>query len=306
MKYNQQQNKFMMKFIAILFLCGIFFTAKLSAQSLLAGMEDSIPVRSKVSGAFKSTRVINAHSIEMLHKHNLDFRIMHRFGFISSGIKQLYGLDNASMRISFDYGITDNTTIGFGRSTFRKELDLFIKTRILQQATGEKASPVSLVLAAGGLVWTEQSFATVKPGFADRSSYYVQMLVGRKFSPVFSFQLSPIFVHNSTPVNTGDDENIFALGGGARLKVSKRMAITLDYHHPFGTLNGVNTDPLSVGVDIETGGHVFQLQFSNATGMNERAYITQTTGDFFKGDIRFGFNLSRIFKLGKNRGASSR
>lgn len=291
----------MARVITIFFLCSIFFTGKLQAQSLLKDVEDSVPVTEKISGAFKSTRVINAHSVEMLHRHNLDFRIMHRFGFISSGVKQLYGLDNASMRISFDYGLSDNTTIGFGRSTFRKELDLFVKTRIIQQSTGQKANPFSLVIAAGGLVFTEESFADVKPGFTDRSSYYVQLIAGRKFSSHFSFQLSPIIVHTSTPVNAGDDKTIFAMGGGARFKVSKRMAVTMDYHHPFGTFNSNNTDPLSVGVDIETGGHVFQLQFSNATGMNERAYITQTTGNFFKGDIRFGFNLSRIFKLGKKK-----
>lgn len=291
----------MTKVTITFFLCSILFCMQVQAQSLLKEVEDSIPANQKVTSAFKSTRVINAHSIEMLHKGNLDFRIMHRFGFISSGVKQLYGLDNASMRISFDYGITDNTTIGFGRSTFRKELDLFLKTRLLQQSTGLKAMPFSLVIAAGGLVWTEESFATVKPDFGDRSSYYVQLIAGRKFNSVFSLQLSPIVVHSGTPVNAGDDKTLFAMGGGARLKVSRRMAITLDYHHPFGSLNGNSTDPLSMGVDIETGGHIFQLQFSNATGMNERAYITETSGNFFKGDIRFGFNLSRIFKLGNRK-----
>ena len=291
----------MIKVVVIFFLSSTLFTSKLLAQSLLNEVEDSIPIKEKVTGAFKSTRVINAHSIEMLHKGNLDFRIMHRFGFISTGVKQLYGLDNASMRMSFDYGLSDNATIGFGRSTFRKELDLFVKTRILQQSTGPKAMPFSLVIVAGGLVWTEESFEPKKPNFSDRSSYYVQLIAGRKFSPHFSFQLSPILINSNTPVNIGDDKTIFAMGGGARFKVSKRIAITLDYHHPFGKLNKVNKDPLSVGVDIETGGHVFQLQFSNATGMNERAYITQTTGNFFKGDIRFGFNLSRIFKLGKKK-----
>ena len=291
----------MTKVTITFFLWSILFCIQVQAQSLLKEVEDSIPANQKVTSAFKSTRVINAHSIEMLHKGNLDFRIMHRFGFISSGVKQLYGLDNASMRISFDYGITDNTTIGFGRSTFRKELDLFLKTRLLQQSTGLKAMPFSLVIAAGGLVWTEESFATVKPDFGDRSSYYVQLIAGRKFNSVFSLQLSPIVVHSGTPVNAGDDKTLFAMGGGARLKVSRRMAITLDYHHPFGSLNGNSTDPLSMGVDIETGGHIFQLQFSNATGMNERAYITETSGNFFKGDIRFGFNLSRIFKLGNRK-----
>jgi hypothetical protein len=291
----------MIKAIATIFLCTFLLIVRLQAQSLLTDIEDSMKVAEKVTGAFKSTRVIHAHSIEMLHKNNLDLRIMHRFGFINSGVKQLYGLDNASMRISFDYGLTDNTTIGFGRSTFRKELDFFLKARLLQQTKGTGAVPFSLIIAAGGLVWTEESFEPVKPGFSDRSSYYVQLVAGRKFSPAFSLQLSPILVHSSTPANAGDDKTIFAMGGGARLKVSKRMAITLDYHHPFGRLSPINTDPLSAGVDIETGGHVFQLQFSNATGMNERAYITQTTGNFFKGDIRFGFNLSRIFKTGKHK-----
>lgn len=289
----------MTKLITSIFLCSILFAQTVKAQSLLKGVEDSVPVKEKVTGAFKSTRVINAHSIEMLHKGNLDFRIMHRFDPISSGIKQLYGLDQARMRISFDYGISDNTTVGFGRSTFRKELDLFIKTRIIQQSTGEKPVPFSLVVAAGGLVWTE-SVEPEKASFLDRSSYYVQMVLGKKFSPVFSFQISPIIVHTSIP-SIESDKTIFAMGGGGRLKVSRRMAITLDYHHPFGKLNAIYKDPLSVGIDIETGGHVFQLQFSNAIGMNERSYITQTTGNFFKGDIRFGFNLSRIFKVGKKK-----
>ena len=280
-------------------LCCSFFTTSINAQTLLKDIEDSLPVKEKITGAFKSTRVINAHSVEMLHRHNLDFRIMHRFGFLSTGVKQLYGLDNATMRISFDYGLTDNTTVGFGRSTFRKELDIFLKHRLLQQSTGAGSLPFSLIIIAGSTIWTEQSFEPVKPGFTDRSSYYMQFVAGRKFNTIFSLQMSPIIVYSNTPSNIGDDKTIFAMGGGCRFKVSKRMALTIDYHHPFGKLNVVNTDPLSVGIDIETGGHVFQLQFSNATGMNERAYITQTSGAFFKGDIRFGFNLSRIFKTGK-------
>ncbi|MEO6357214.1 MAG: DUF5777 family beta-barrel protein, partial [Ferruginibacter sp.] len=149
----------MTKLTIAFFVCSVLCSVKVQSQDLLKGVEDSVPATQKITGAFKSTRVINAHSIEMLHKGDLDFRIMHRFGFISSGIKQLYGLDAASMRISFDYGLSDNTTIGLGRSTFRKELDLFIKQRLLQQSTGAKLIPFSLVLAAGGLVWTEESFA---------------------------------------------------------------------------------------------------------------------------------------------------
>lgn len=271
----------------------------LKAQDLLDSVPDNTPAKEKVTGAFKSTRVINAHSIEMLSKGNLDFRIMHRFGFVSDGLKEFFGLDNATMRMSFDYGISDNFTVGIGRSTFRKELDAFAKTRLLQQTKGTKNIPLTIALAAGATVWTEPSFAATKPGLSDRTAFYVQILAGRKFNSFFSFQLSPIIVHTNMPLSEDDDKTIYAMGGGGRIKVSKRMAITFDYHHPFGNLNTSFTNPTSIGVDIETGGHIFQLQFSNATGMNERAFITQTTGNFLQGDIRFGFNLSRMFQLGK-------
>ena len=289
------------KLIALSILCIGFLHASAQNESLLTGLEDSTPVTQKVTGAFKSTRVINAHSIEMLAKGNLDFRILHRFGFVSTGLKQFFGLDQASMRMSFDYGITNNFTIGIGRSTFRKELDAFLKTRILQQTKGATEFPFSFVVAGGYTVHTDESAPTEKLTTVDRSAYYLQTIIGRKFNSKFSMQLSPIFVHTNFPVVRTDDQNIFALGAGLRYKVSKRMALTLDYHKPFGKLDDGFTAPLSLGVDIETGGHVFQLHFSNATGMNERAYITQTTGDFFKGDIRFGFNLSRMFKIGKTQ-----
>ncbi len=270
------------------------------STSLINSLEDK-SIAEKVTGTFKSTRVINAHSTEMLHKGELDFRIMHRFGPVSNGVKDLFGLDYASMRMSFDYGISDNLTLGIGRSTFQKDVDAFIKTRILQQTKGEREMPISLLAVGGYIVTTAQSFALVKPTLVERSSYYVQMIVGRKFTPKFSMQFSPLFVRNNTTLNFTDDQNIFGLGGGARYKVSKRIALMVDYHYAIGELGPTIKNPLAVGVDIETGGHVFQLHFTNATGMNEKGYLTQTTGDFFKGDIRFGFNLSRIFNVGNKK-----
>jgi hypothetical protein len=271
----------------------------MAQESLLKGMEDSVPVREKVSAAFKSTRVINAHSVEMLAKGNLDFRILHRFGVVSDGVSQWFGLDNATMRMSFDYGLTNDLMIGIGRSTFRKEIDYFVKGRIFQQSRGPGAIPFSLLIAVGSTIWTESSDPD-KTTVTDRTAHYVQVIAGRKFSNAFSLQLSPILVHRNLTEITDKDNNIFAIGGGARYKISKRVAFTIDYHHHLNGLTSANTDPLSAGVDIETGGHVFQLHFSNAVGMNERAYITQTTGKFFNGDIRFGFNLSRIFKVGRH------
>jgi hypothetical protein len=290
----------MKKIFSLLTLTFFIYTVQAQDSSLVSGLEDNA-ADEKITGTFKSTRVINAHSTEMLHKGDLDFRIMHRFGPVNSGIKQFFGLDNASMRMSFDYGISNNVMIGLGRSTTLKDLDLFVKTRVLQQTKGAKQIPVSLLVAAGYIVTTQESFATVKPTFGDRSSYYLQLIVGRKFNSNFSMQFSPLLVHNNSTLNPTDDKNIFGIGGGARYKVSKRVALMADYHYAVGDLDNTITSPLSLGVDIETGGHVFQLHFSNATGMNEKGYLTQTTGKFFKGDIRFGFNLSRIFTIGKKK-----
>lgn len=285
-------------FLSLFAFCMFNTYAHAQDSTLLGELKDSEPTTQKVYGIFKSTRVINAHSVDMLQKGNLDFRILHRFEFINNGIKDMFGLDEASMRMGFDYGINNNFTIGIGRSTLRKELDLYGKLRLLHQSSGQQAQPVSLVVAAGWLAWTEESFATVKPSTIDRFSYYVQLLAGRKFSPKFSMQLSSIYLRTNTALG-GGDRDLFAAGLGLRYKLTKRTALTFDYNPVLVGLANANKNPLSVGFDVETGGHVFQIHFSNATGMNERAYISETYGDFFKGDIRFGFNLSRIFQLGK-------
>jgi hypothetical protein len=290
-----------MKKIFVLAL--LFFVTKVNAQegkSLLDDLEEA-PVTEKVTGAFKSTRVINSHSVEMVAKGNLDVRILHRFGTIKSGLKDLFGLDFASMRMGFDYGLTNNFTIGVGRSTSLKDLDFFGKYRFVQQSKGKKSFPFTIVLASGFIITTQESNAPVKPTLTERSSYYFHPLIGRKFSSTFSAQFSPILVVNNYPLNPGDDNEIFGIGGGARYKISKRLALTADYQIVMGKLDPAIRNPLSLGLDIETGGHVFQLHFSNATGMNEKSYLTQTTGDFFRGGMRFGFNLSRMFFVGKKK-----
>lgn len=280
-----------------------FFLTGNAQESLLSEIEDTIVVRQKVSAAFKSTRVINAHSVEMLAKRNLDFRILHRFGPVSGGINNWFGLDNASMRMGFDYGITNDFMIGVGRSTSLKEVDGYVKTRIFQQSTGERPIPFSLVVAAGALICTMQSLPSdpVKPDIKERTSYYVQLIAGRKFSETFSFQLSPVILHRNMVDRPVENNTLIALGGGARYKLSKRIALTIDYHQALSGIQPSFNNPLSIGMDIETGGHVFQLHFSNAAGMNERAYITETNNKFFDGEVRFGFNLSRIFKLGRKK-----
>ncbi|MCB0708315.1 MAG: hypothetical protein KDC15_02830 [Chitinophagaceae bacterium] len=294
----------MIKIISVFILCTGFVKLHAQEKGMLDSMIQDNRQTQKVSGAFKSTRVINAHSVEMLGKKNLDVRILHRFGMINQGIKQFFGLDQASMRMGADYGITDYITVGFGRSTFRKELDAFVKIRFLQQATGYKPIPVSVIVAGGATLWTEQSFDSIQPTIGERTSYYLQLVLGKKITSALSLQASPIVLYSSRADNVGSTNTVVALGGGGRIKFTKRMAFTFDYHHVLGPKTPGYRSPLSAGIDIETGGHVFQLHFSNAVGMNERAYIAQTTDEFFNGDIRFGFNLSRLFFIGKKSKSS--
>lgn len=285
----------------LLGVCSLLLVCPAMAQEkdLLAGIDTGNETRQWATAAFKSTRVINAHSMEMLAKGSLDLRILHRFGLVNNGIEDMFGLDQASMRLGVDYGISDRLMVGVGRSTYRKELDVFVKTRLIRQAEGKGGSPISLLVAAGGMTRTERVFVTPKPGFDERSAAFLQVIAGRKFSEKWSLQLSPILLYTGTAFNSAGDQFMVALGAGTRFKVSKRVALTLDYHHPLAEMDSAFTVPMSVGVDIETGGHVFQLHLSNSVGMNERAFLTETTGRFFKGDLRFGFNLSRIFQVGR-------
>ncbi|SDD92941.1 DUF5777 family beta-barrel protein [Niabella drilacis] len=272
----------------------------------LLGLIDSTTSGQKeyVTGAFKSSRVINGHSIEFIGKNVLDVRILHRFGRINDGIGEFFGLDQASMRLGFDYGLGKNLTIGLGRSTAGKELDGFIKYRLIQQAAGVKgAAPFSVVLATGAALTTQKLAADAK--YTDtkhRMAYYSEIIIGRKFTEAFSLQLAPAYVHRNLVQDLADNNDTYALGIGGRLKLSKRVAFVADYHYVISGLNkDIYKNPLSLGFDIETGGHVFQLHFSNATGMNEKAFITNTTDNWGSGEIRFGFNLSRVFTIGKRK-----
>ncbi len=287
-------------FTAIFFL---FFLSAVKAQDdIMKSIQDTVVKKEYVTNTFKSSRVINGHSVEMIGAGVLDFRLLHRFGAVNQGASQFFGLDQASFRMGFDYGISKNFTIGIGRSTTNKDLDGFLKYRVLQQSTGPGASPVSIILVAGMSVQTYKNTDPAKDlTITSRTGYYYQVIAGRKFSQKFSFQLSPTLVHRNE-ADGADVNDIFALGMGARYKFSKRMALVVDYYYVTNGLpHSAGSNPLSVGIDIETGGHVFQLHFSNTSGMNERAFITETTNKWGKGDIQFGFNLSRVFNLKKKK-----
>ena len=280
-----------------------------SQDDLLSLLEDDTAKKEFVTNGFKSTRIINTHSSEHLHAGVLDVRILHRFGPLhfqqgpnhQYGINNLYGLDQANMRLGFDYGLTDRLMIGVGRSNVFRELDGFVKYRLLWQAKGKGAVPFSMIFIAGTTLNTMPQDTSRVNFFSSRLTYYGQMVLSRKFSERFTLQITPGVVHYNLVERREDSNDIFTVGLGGRLKLNKRVAINWDYQFVLpGQLPTGYGDGFGIGFDIETGGHVFQLHFSNSVGMNERAFLTRTPStDFSNMGLRFGFNLSRVFTVRK-------
>lgn len=250
---------------------------------------------------FKTTRLINGHTVENVGQGVMDVKISHRFGKINDGGYQLFGLDNAVIRIGFDYGITNALMVGIGRSSFQKIYDGYFKVRILRQSSGRKKMPVTLTyiptIAVKTLKFEDPSRDNL---FSSRLFYTHQLLIGRKFSESTSLQIMPTYVHHNLVTYASESNNLFSIGIGGRQKLTKRISLNAEYYYqlPEYKLTG-RTNSLSVGVDIETGGHVFQLHFTNSRGMNESNFISETTGEWGKGDIYFGFNISRVFTVRK-------
>lgn len=281
-------------------LCVLFLSSFSFAQDDLLDIlddENTETDQSIVTSTFKGTRIINGHSVENRKDSELEFIISHRFGRINSGFYDLFGLDNSNIRFSLEYGLTDDLTIGAGRSSFEKTYDGFLKYSLFKQKTGPKSFPFAISLFSSIAVKTLKDYdPDDKRTFAESLSYVSQVLIARKVSSSFSYQVTPTYIHRNTVSIAQDPHDIFALGFGSRIKVSKRVSINGEYFYAFDKSTSINArNSLAFGVDIETGGHVFQLILSNAITMIEKSFIAETTGDFFGGDIHFGFNISRTF-----------
>ena len=252
-----------------------------------------------ITGTFKSTRIVNGQSIENVGSGVLDFRISHRFGALSQGGYNLFGLDQATMRIGLDYGLFSRLTVGIGRSTYQKQYDAFLKFKILQQQDGERFIPVSISYVATSIYKTmKEASTTYTPYTSDRFSFAHQLLIASKLNDYISIQLSPTLVHYNLVDSAKIPNDFKSLGISSRIRLSKRVNLTSEYFYRFDKLAGY-FDPLSLGIDIETGGHVFQLHVSNSNGMTERTFINETTGSWSKGDLCFGFNITRAFGIRK-------
>ena len=272
------------------------------------GQDDLMDIVEKETGeqsvftqqTFKGTRLINGHSIETRKRGVLDVLISHRFGRLNTGAYQLFGLDESNVRLGVDYGISDRLNFGIGRNSFEKTYDSFLKYKLVRQRDGAgEVIPLSVVAFSSVALKTLRSLSGQEdPDFNSRLTYTYQLLIGRKFSPAFSFQVTPTLVHRNLVTEGQDPHGIIALGAGGRIKLNKRVSLNAEYYYQLNRAeNSLMQNSVAIGFDIETGGHVFQLHFTNSRAMIEKGFFTETTGDFFDGDIHFGFNISRTFQL---------
>lgn len=264
------------------------------------------------TASFKTNRVINGHSIENTAAGVLDFKISHRFSPVRNGIYDIFGLDGATIRFGLDYGITDRLMIGIGRSTKEKIIDGFAKYKILRQSSGKNTMPFTLSYLVDAQIKTVKFSDPDRENFFSSRLYYThQLLIGRKFNEYLTLQLMPTLVHRNLVLSRAEKNDVFALGAAGRIKLTKRVTLNAEYYYvPPDQISPGYTNVLSIGFDIETGGHVFQLHFTNSADMTYKGFITETTEDwFFKGadgktlsGIRFGFNISRVFTIVKPKG----
>jgi len=286
----------MKKIIVTIFV--VLISAQIPAQDLLDILDTETPETDNiVTATFKGTRILNGHSIENRKDKELEFIISHRFGRINLGFDELFGLDQSNIRFALEYGLNDDLTIGLGRSSFEKTYDGFLKYSVLKQKTGENSFPFAVSFFGSVAVKTLKDYDPVdKRTFAESLFYVGQVLIAKKVSPSFSFQVTPTYVHRNTVRIAADPHDIFAVGLGSRIKLTKRVSFNSEYYFAFDESKSIDArNSLAFGVDIETGGHVFQLILSNAITMIEKSFITENTGNFFGGDIHFGFNISRTF-----------
>jgi hypothetical protein len=304
-----------MKRIAILIIIlGTAFSS-FAQDDLLNMMEKETPSKaSAVFATFKSPRVINLQSNETMKAKQLDFRINHRFGptviekSTVYGLDNMFGLDAAQMRLSFDYGITDNIMVGAGRTNLQI-YDLSLKAKLFnQKIKGKGAFPLSIVyygnMGINTVTFPDQSRDNF---FTSRLAFVNQLILTRKFNEYISFELVPSMIHhNLVPLST-DKNDIYALGIGASIKITRSTRFNFEYIPRFNARNQaldvsgkIAYDEFAFGFDIETGGHVFQVHLTNAQGLIEQQFITENTNMIALNTLRLGFNLSRTFSLDKS------
>jgi hypothetical protein len=264
--------------------------------------------REFTTSTFKGTKILNSQSVECIAKGVLQVVFQHRFGSLNNTFYDFFGLDQAGIRFGFDYGITNRLMIGIGRSgggqepQSQKAYDGYLKFKLVRQSSGAVNVPISISLFSSLAIRSANNY-DITDRFVYRLFYTSQVIIARKFSPAFSMQLMPTFIHRNLTANTTDKNDIFSIGIAARVKLTKRFGLIGEYYYtPSGQLaSQFQQSVAAFGLEIETGGHVYHLLFTNANGMIEHQFIGYNTSPLSAGanSIRFGFNLSRVFTIVK-------
>jgi len=278
--------------IVIIFLTPLFI---LSQEDLLNEIDIDSSVNYEITATFKGLKIVNFESTKLVAKKELTLVISHRFGSIENGFDTFFGLDDAVTRINFVYGLNDWFNIGASRSSFQKIYEMSFKYRLRKQI--KNGFPFTIVGYNSILVNTALDKNNLpKLEFKNRVGYTVQLLISRKINTNFSVEIAPTFFHDNYVVIDEQNNSQYAIGIGGRYKLSKHWSVNIDYGHHFNRARSSPfKNPLSIGFDLETGGHVFQMHFTNAQPMNTNGFLGQATGNWSDGNIYFGFNLSRVF-----------
>jgi hypothetical protein len=305
------------KLFIYLFLILIVFALRASAQTAdsLLNTLDSTKKFNKVEATFKATHIVLSHSTETQKKHDLDFSIRHRFGDIGGkfgGAHTLFGIDVApDLFIGLDYGVTDNLTLGIGRSKHDELFNFYAKQKILQQKS-DGSMPINFTLLAQAAVIGRKSFSDTEfANYGERLSYFIQPIFSRKISSKLSLAVMPAVLFRSITLDPDDPKSLYSIGFAGRIKLTKRLSFVADYTLVNGLSRSKNLpitlyNPLGVGIEIETGGHIFSLNFMNSEYINENSFIANTQKSWLHGGVRFGFTISRNFSLFKSKNADTK
>ncbi len=298
---SEKMKNIILTAAAFLTLSGFSLPAQDLEKMLESINPDSTP--NFAYGIFKGTTIINGQSVEIPGHNDLRFLVSHRFGAVNTGLYNFFGLDQGTTRLGFEYGIKNIMSFSIGRSTYEKTYDAGIKVKALRQQTGLRNIPITMTIYFAGFAETTKWEVPERDNlFSSRLAFTSQVLMARKFTKNLSLQISPTWVHINLVSSLSDQNNIFSIGLGGRYKLAPKFSINGEYYY---LLPGETADDyassLSFGVDIETGGHVFQLHFTNSRLMFAPGYIARTDGKWREGDIFIGFNIFRNFALGKKR-----
>lgn len=273
-------------------ICLFLATMAYSQDDLLKDLDSTQVEESYSTATFKALQLVTLQTTKMPAKKEFYFVVSHRFGTVKDGFDSFFGLDNATTKLGGIYGVTDWLSVSLSRHTLNKMYETGLKYRLARQSANFPVDVVGYSVADINTFLEKDQYPGLE--FKHRMTYVQQLLVSRKISERLSLELVPSFLHKNLYNPAIENDNQFSFGGGGRYKITKRLSVNLEYMHNFDT-PGFYENPLSVGLDVETGGHVFQLIFTNSQSMSESGYLTNATGNWGKGDFFFGFNLYRVF-----------